>query len=46
MSRLGRMPMKGDEVLVSDHKLRVEELDGRRVATLRLLPPAAGVTEP
>jgi putative hemolysin len=40
MERLGRMPALGDEIAVGDRTLRVEALDGRRVATVRLLPGA------
>lgn len=36
MARLDRMPRPGDEVTVAGHRLRVEELDGRRVAVVRL----------
>jgi CBS domain containing-hemolysin-like protein len=35
MQRLGRMPAVGDEVRLDGWLLRVEELDGRRVARLR-----------
>jgi CBS domain containing-hemolysin-like protein len=38
MERLGRVPGLGDEVTVGTYKLRVEELDGRRAAKVRLLP--------
>jgi CBS domain containing-hemolysin-like protein len=38
MATLGRLPRVGDEVQVDGRTLRVEALDGRRVATLRLLP--------
>jgi putative hemolysin len=38
MARLGRMPQPGDEVEVAGRRLRVEELDGLRVARVRLLP--------
>jgi putative hemolysin len=38
MARLGRIPEVGDDVLVGGRRLRVEELDGKRVALLRLLP--------
>lgn len=37
MARLGRIPEPGDEVLVAGRTLRVEELDGKRVAAVRLL---------
>jgi putative hemolysin len=36
MARLGRMPEQGDEVPIAGRTLRVEELDGRRVASVRL----------
>jgi CBS domain containing-hemolysin-like protein len=36
MARLGRIPEVGDEVLVAGRGLRVEELDGKRVAAVRL----------
>jgi putative hemolysin len=36
MARLDRMPRVRDEVTVAGHRLRVEELDGRRVAVVRL----------
>jgi putative hemolysin len=36
MARLDRMPRPGDEATVVGHRLRVEELDGRRVAVVRL----------
>jgi putative hemolysin len=38
MVRLGRVPEVGDEVAIGDRALRVEAMDGRRVAALRLLP--------
>ena len=37
MLRLGRVPTIGDEVPVDGAMLRVEQMDGRRVARLRLL---------
>jgi putative hemolysin len=37
MARLGRIPEAGDEVVVAGRTMRVEELDGRRVAAVRLL---------
>jgi putative hemolysin len=36
MARLDRMPRPGDEVTVAGHRLRVEKMDGRRVAAVRL----------
>lgn len=44
MADLGRIPEVGDEVALDGRTLRVEELDGLRVARVRLLPP--GVAEP
>ncbi|MDP9373025.1 MAG: hemolysin family protein [Chloroflexota bacterium] len=40
-SRLGRKPELGDEVEVGSHTFVVEELDGLRIARLRLLTPSA-----
>jgi putative hemolysin len=37
MASLGRIPEVGDQVAVAGHWLRVEQLDGRRVAAVRLL---------
>ncbi|MGH2352141.1 MAG: hemolysin family protein, partial [Chloroflexota bacterium] len=39
MARLGRIPDVGDVVRVDSRILRVEALDGKRVAAVRLLPP-------
>jgi CBS domain containing-hemolysin-like protein len=41
MARLEHMPAVGEEIKVGGRTLRVEELDGRRVAAVRLLPPDA-----
>lgn len=38
MHELGRMPNLGDEVWHSGWLIRVEELDGRRAARLRIMP--------
>ena len=38
MLRLGRLPQVGDEVPLDFYRLRVEELDGRRVSLVRLTP--------
>jgi putative hemolysin len=38
MASLDRIPEVGDEVVVSGRTLRVEQLDGRRVEAVRLLP--------
>jgi putative hemolysin len=37
-AKLGRIPELGEQVRVSGRTLRVETRDGRRVATVRLLP--------
>ena len=39
MARLEHIPAVGEETQVAGRTLRVEELDGRRVAAVRLLPP-------
>ena len=39
MARLGRVPAPGDQVTYRGRTLRVEAMDGHRVATVRLLPP-------
>jgi CBS domain containing-hemolysin-like protein len=44
MLRLGRLPDVGDEIALDGTVLRVEQMDGRRVARLRLLPAAQGAT--
>jgi CBS domain containing-hemolysin-like protein len=36
MARLDRMPRLGDEAIVAGRRLRVEQLDGRRVSLVRL----------
>ena len=36
MTALGRIPQEGDEVAVAGVRLRVEQMDGRRVETLRV----------
>jgi putative hemolysin len=41
MVSLDRIPEVGDEVLVDGRTLRVEQLDGRRVDAVRLLPASA-----
>ena len=38
MARLGRIPEPGDELTVAGRRLRVEALEGLRVASVRLLP--------
>jgi len=39
MARLGRVPARGDQVSLHGRILRVEAMDGHRVAAVRLLPP-------
>ncbi|HET7770341.1 MAG TPA: hemolysin family protein [Chloroflexota bacterium] len=46
MTRLGRIPEVGDEVLVVSQTLRVVEMDGMRVSRLRLLPPPSEAESP
>ena len=36
MARLDRMPRSGDEIVLAGYRLRVERLDGRRVAVVRV----------
>ena len=38
MASLGRIPQLGDEVAIAGGTLRVEQMDERRVAVVRLLP--------
>jgi putative hemolysin len=46
MARLGRLPRVGDEVRVDGWRLAVCELDGRRVARVRLAPPVTRIAKP
>jgi putative hemolysin len=39
MAHLGRVPAPGDQISLHGHTLCVEAMEGRRVATVRLLPP-------
>jgi putative hemolysin len=43
MAHLGRMPDIGDEIGAAGRTLRVEEMDGLRVARVRVLPSASRV---
>lgn len=45
IATLGRLPVVGDRVEVSGRELEVLELDGRRVARLRLYPPHVELSE-
>lgn len=38
MARLGRIPEVGDQIVINGRIVRVEQLDGMRVARVRLLP--------
>jgi putative hemolysin len=38
-AKLGRIPEVGEQVGIGGRTLRVEERDGRRISTVRLLPP-------
>lgn len=46
VSRLGQLPAVGATVDVDGHRLTVTELDGRRVARLRVTPLPDGLAEP
>jgi CBS domain containing-hemolysin-like protein len=49
MHRLGRVPNLGDEIRLDGWLVRVEELDGRRVARVRVVPaspPPSPATAP
>jgi putative hemolysin len=48
LATLGRLPAVGDEVEIDGHKLTVTEMDGRRIARVRVgpaAPPAARAEE-
>jgi putative hemolysin len=46
MSRLGRLPLAGDEVAFDDHTITVAEVDGRRISRLRVSPLQNPVADP
>ena len=46
MARLGRVPVPGDEVVVDGVRLRVQQMDGRRVARLSVRPAPTGGEQP
>ncbi len=46
MARLGRVPVPGDEVVVDGVRLRVQQMDGRRVARLSVRPAPTGEEQP
>ncbi|NEK86149.1 HlyC/CorC family transporter [Blastococcus saxobsidens] len=45
LAELGRLPEVGDAVEIEGRRLEVLELDGRRIARLRVSPPPAPVSE-
>jgi putative hemolysin len=46
LAALGDLPKPGDSVQVNGHTITVTELDGRRIARLRVAPTAANGTAP
>jgi hypothetical protein len=42
LARLGEMPTVGASVEVADHRITVTEIDGRRIARLRIAPASGG----
>ena len=46
VARLGRLPALGDEVLEGGHLIEVIELDGRRIARVKVIPEPAGPADP
>ena len=45
VSRLGEVPGVGDEVIVDAHRFEVTELDGRRIARVRVTPVPVAVPD-
>jgi putative hemolysin len=45
LARLGEVPAVGESVEIADHRITVTEMDGRRIARLRIAP-AGGSPEP
>ena len=45
VSRLGEVPGLGDEVIVDAHRFEVTELDGRRIARVRVTPVPVAVPD-
>jgi magnesium and cobalt exporter, CNNM family len=45
IARLGQLPKEGDQVDMDTHKLTVTELDGRRIARIRVAPRTAAAPE-
>lgn len=45
MARLGRLPQIGDEVACDGYRLQIVEVEGRRAARVRLIPPAQNSSE-
>jgi putative hemolysin len=46
LARLGQVPAEGQSVEVAGHRITVTEMDGRRIARLRIAPAAAGPDQP
>jgi putative hemolysin len=46
MASLGKLPVVGDRVIYAGHRLEVLEVDGHRVARLRVAPPPEPQPEP
>jgi CBS domain containing-hemolysin-like protein len=44
-AKLGRIPELGEQVVMGGRTLRVEARDGRRIATVRLLPQTTGIAD-
>ncbi len=44
-AKLGRIPEVGEQVVMGGRTLRVEARDGRRIATVRLLPQTTGIAD-
>ena len=42
LARLGEVPAVGESVEVADHRITVTEMDGRRIARLRIAPAGGG----
>ena len=42
LARLGEVPAVGASVEVADHRVTVTEMDGRRIARLRIAPASGG----
>jgi putative hemolysin len=45
LARLGQVPVEGQSVEVAGHRITVTEMDGRRIARLRIAPAATGADQ-